>query len=267
MTSSADIVARPSIDPTPWRSVGPLDVDALAKARLATINIVQWLARIANSFVAAGTAESRVLLEFRPADAAFVTKPFADNLTLELRLPTLEMQFHEAGKAVPHIFNPEERSPAEAEAWLLVELLHRGVDRAKFSKTLPYNVPGLMSGDAEDYSPQSCQQALAQLTAWFGNAAAVLAATPGRSVAGPVDIVCWPQTLNLSPVSKIGSALADYGFTPGDGQIAEPYFYRNLPATNGSAAAKTRSVLTASQLLAETDPAAAAIAFIKAATG
>ena len=58
-----------------------------------------------------------------------------------MRLPTLEMQFHEHGKPVPHILDPEEHSPAEVEAWMLVELLHRGVDREKFSKTLPYSNP------------------------------------------------------------------------------------------------------------------------------
>jgi len=260
MTSSAETAA-----PARWQSVGPLDVEALAKARMQTINLVQWLARIANSYVAAGGAEERVLLAFRPADAAFFTKPFAGNLSLELRLPTLEMQFHESGKAVPHIFNPEERSPAEAEAWLLVELLHRGVDRAKFSKKLPYNVPGLMSGDAEDYSPQSCQPALMQLQAWLANAATVLDATARASGADTVDIVCWPQTLTLSAMSNGGSRRADYGFTPGDAQVPEPYFYRNRSAAKEKAPSKAK--LTAPKLLAENDPAAAAVAFMTSTSG
>jgi len=257
MTSSPDPLARPLAEPPGWQSVGAIEADALAKARSEAINLVQWLARIATSFVTAGTAEERLMLEFRPADAAFSTKKFANDLALELRLPSLELQFCEGGKPVPHVFDPEGRSPAEVEAWLLVELLHRGVDRAKFSKKLPYKVPGLMSGDAEDHSPQSHQPALEQLTAWFRNAAAVLVRAAGAEGAA---VNCWPQTLSLSTASNIGSA--DSGFAPGDAQIPEPYFYRSLGVAKGSTASKARSVLAASALLAESDPAATAIAFM-----
>ena len=100
------------------------------KARELTLNIVQWLARIANSYVADRSTKDRVTLDFR-TDGSFVTKTFEHGLALELRLPSLEMQFQERGKLVPHILDPEERSPAEVEAWILVELLHRGLDRDK----------------------------------------------------------------------------------------------------------------------------------------
>ena len=174
MTSTADTGAKASIDSAPWRELRPIDVDALAKARSELTNLIQWPARIANSYVAGDLSDERVTLEFRPGTAAFVTKTFDQRLSLELRLPTLELQFIENGKAAPHIFDPEERSPAEVEAWFLVELLHRGVDRSKFSKKLPYDISGLMTGDADDHSPQSCLPALTQLTAWYRNAAAAI---------------------------------------------------------------------------------------------
>lgn len=265
MTSSADPVAKPMIETARWQSVGPLDVDALAKARSEAINLAQWLARIANSFVTADTADERIALEFRPTDAAFVTKKFARDLSLELRLPRLEMQFREGGRAVPHIFDPEERSPAEAEAWLLVELLHRGLDRVKFSKKLPYKIPGLMTGDAEDHSPQSHLPALTQIMAWFRNAAAALDEVARATGTGAANAgtICRPQTLSLSSILNAGSAQIDIGFTPGDARIPEPYFYRSLPTAKGAATGKTNSVLTASALLAKGEPAAAAIAFLK----
>ena len=174
MTSSADRAAKSLADPARWRLAG--DPQALEKARIEMINIVQWLARVANSYVTARTPDDRVLLGFRAADAAFVTKTFDDGLALEMRLPSLEMQFVENGRAAPHILDPEEHSPAEVEAWLLVELLHRGIDRSKFTKQLPYSVPNLMTGDAEDYSPHSCESGLKALMAWFQNAAEVLEA-------------------------------------------------------------------------------------------
>jgi hypothetical protein len=247
MTSSVDTV------PARWRALEIGDRQALAKAQTLTFNIVQWLARMANSYVADRAPEDRVLLEFRGADAAFVTKTLKNGQALEMRLPSLEMQFLENGQPNPHILDPEEHSPAEAEAWLLVEMLHRGIDRSKFSKKLPYSVPDLMSGDADDYSPLECQQGLAQLAVWFQNAAAVLEAAAGSKA----KIVCSPQTLSLYSASK-----PEFGFSPGDAQSAEPHFYKR--ASNGAAGGK-RSILTASKLMTEADPAAAAVRFLTGA--
>ncbi len=237
----------------------------LRKARAETLNLIQWLARVANSYVPAGFPEGRQQLEYRAATATFLTRPFDKDLTLALQMPTLEMQFHGHRKAEPHIFDPEERSPAEAEAWLLVELLHRGVDTARFSKKLPYDIPGLMTGDAADHSPQSCQHALTQLTAWFRKAAAILDAAAWTSDTEQTCIVCWPQTLSLSCASKGGSARPDIGFSPGDADHNEPYFYRGHRASNGPGTRKGRSILTASELLAASDPAATAFGFLTTA--
>jgi hypothetical protein len=238
-----------------WPAIEACDREVLVRARTEAINLVQWLARIANSFSAGATPEERILLEFRSTDGAFVTKPFDRDMAVEMRLPSLEMQFLEGGRPVPHIFDPEEHSPAEVEAWLLVELLHRGLDRTKFSKNLPYSVPGLMTGDAEDHSPQACRQGLTQLAAWFRNAAAVLGSADG---AGKARVVCLPRTLDLVCLSGRGCEAA-VGFSPGDAQNPEPSFY--VGAANG----RQRSILTASQLAAESDPATTATTFIRAA--
>jgi hypothetical protein len=258
------MAAKSVIDLAPWRFAAMGDPQALAKARAAAINVVQWLARIANSYVTARPPDERVLLIFRAADAAFATKTFGDGLSLEMRLPSLEMQFLENGRPAPHILDPEEHSPAEVEAWLLVELLHRGVDRTKFTKQLSYSIPNLMSGDAENYSPQSCRRGLVELRAWFQNAAVILeAAAP----AGTPGIVCRPQTLELSCAMEADSKPANFGFSPGDGRCPEPYFYRNASAKEKSTGGSKRSILTASQLLADDDPADIAITFIRAAAG
>ena len=230
---------------------------ALNEARVLTINIAQWLARIANSYVPAGAPEARTALEFHSTEPAFVTKSFDNGWTLEMRLPALTMQFRENGRPMPHVFDPEEHSPAETEAWLLVELLHRGIDREKFSKKLPYEIAGLMSGDAEDHAPQACRQGLLELTEWFQNAAAALEAATLAAGAGSADIVCDPRTLSLS------CAVPSIGFSPGDAGLPEPYFYKNHRAANGSAAAGRRLVLTASELQAAPDLAAAVRAFLQ----
>jgi hypothetical protein len=235
MTSSVEFAARQAFPV--WPASQP-DREMFAKARNQTLNLAQWLARIANSYVAGDRQEDRVLLSF--SRGVFVSKSFDREYALELRLPSLELQFHEGGKPVPHILNPEEHSPAETEAWILVELLHRGIERDKFSKSLPYATDNLMSGDAEDYTPEACAGGLELLNAWFCAAASVLS-PDGR-------VACRPESLMLM------AAMDSAGFSPGDALHDEPYFFCGVGSN--------RRYLTASQLVNEKNPVATAEEFI-----
>lgn len=246
MTSSASTKAKLIAAPL-WEDIPESDPREFAQARNETLNLVQWLARIANSYVPAPLPDERVILGFRSADPAFVTQEFEGSTALELRLANLKMQFLEHGRPVPHVFDPEEHSPAKVEAWLLVELLHRGIDRTKFSKKLPYVVPNLMSGDAEDHSPMACQNGLAQLVVWLRNAASILSSVHSGS-----SVVALPQTLTLISKSKNGLELGS-GFSVGDA-ATEPYFFVKR--------ATKQSVLKASQLQNESNPGIAAAQFI-----
>jgi len=249
MTSSAEGIAKTARPSLVWEDIPAGDEAEFVKARTELLNLVQWPARIANSYVTAKMPEDRVVLEFRSADPAFITQTFAHEVALEIRLANLRMQFLDHGRPVPHIFDPEEHSPAKVEAWLLVELLHRGIDRTKFSKKLPYAVPNLMSGDAEDHSPTTCQNGLAQLAVWFRNAASVLSSAKSGS-----RVVALPQTLTLTYISK-NKPEPGRGFSIGD-ETVEPHFF---VISTGS---QKRSVLKASQLRDESNPGIAAAQFI-----
>jgi hypothetical protein len=267
MTSSADAFGNSATNAARWCTLAVGDLTELPRARTEAINLVQWLARIANSYVSDGAPERRTDLEFRAVDAAFVTKRFANGIALELRLPSLELQFLDNGKPVPHNFDPEEHSPAEVEAWILVELLHRGVDRKKFSKKLPYRIPGLMTGDAEDHSPQSFHHGLTQLKVWFQDATVVLDAAARAAGADRTPIICLPQTLDLRCAPEPGAKQGELGFSPGDAQNPEPYFYAYSSATNSAVGNRKRAVLKGSTVLAQSDPAAAGMMLAKLAPG
>ena len=258
MTSLVD--AAEKFDVPPWQPVGAVDFGELSKARMETFNLVQWLARVGNSHVEDDVPEQRVELQFCASDGALATKRFGANLALELRLPSLEMQFLEGGSPAPHIFDPDDRSPAEVEAWILVELLHRGISPEKFSKRLPYPVAGLMSGDAPRHSPRSCGRGLAELSAWLKNAAAVLDAASRATGIDSPRVVALPQTLALACISGEQNR-ARLGFQPGDGEEPEPYFYAAVGSAAGAIGNK-HAILRASELLAEPDPAAAAIRWL-----
>jgi hypothetical protein len=264
MTNSPDPRGARATSATPWRPLAAGDTAELERARNEAINLVQWLARIAHSYVTGGVPERRTDLDFNAVGACFTTQPFADGVSLQMRLPDLRLQFLANGEPVPHVFDPDGRSPAEVEAWILVELLHRGIDREKFSKKLPYTIAGLMTGDAVDHEPQACREGLAQLTAWLGNAAAVLDAAAHAAGATKIRIICLPQTLDLALASDSAGRQIDLGFSPGDKQNPEPYFYTGR-AGNGASEKPARRIAMGSALLTQNDPARAAAMLLKTA--
>jgi hypothetical protein len=234
----------------------------LERARNEALNVVQWLARVACSYVTNGDPERRLDLDYHAVEAAVVTKNFADGVALEMRLPDLHLQFLHNGKPAPHVFDPQERSPAEAEAWILVELLHRGIDREKFSKQLPYSVPGLLTGDAEDYAPGACRSGLTELAGWFDKAASVFTEAMRLPGAEKPVVSCLPRTLDLAVAAPAGAKRPLLGFSFGDTQHSEPYFYAAGPANSPKVERRTMS---AAKLLAATDIAETAALLTKLA--
>jgi hypothetical protein len=227
MTSSPEQVHAAAAQ-TRWRNVGTRDARSLSRARWLMHNMIQWPTRIANSYVAGTTWKERSRLAWDDTDDAVVTQAFEGDFAFKLHLPTLNMWFLERGRRMPHTMNPQERSPAEVEAWLLVELLHRGIDRSAFSTQLPYRFPDLLTGDAEDYDPQSCAAELAELAGWFHNAAFAFVQAAGEvdSAQSP-RIDCWPQHLTLTCMLRghAGTRPVEMGFSPGRAGSDELHFY------------------------------------------
>jgi len=238
-----------------WSPVGLASSEEFARARTEALNVAQWLVRIANSYVDHTSGLERILLSYRPADQAFVTRPFFDNLAVEMRLPSLKLQFLEGDKPTPHVFDPHERSPAEVEAWILVELLHRGLDRTRFSKALPYSIAGLMTGDADDYAPATCQLGLEELARWFNNATAVMRFLVTK--VGDGMIACWPETMELKFVGYDEHPI-EIIFSPGQGETRGPSF--SMGRADGP-----KTELTASELARVENPVATTLAFMNAA--
>jgi hypothetical protein len=235
-----------STDAAGWRPVGELDPGLLGKGRSLALSVAQWPARVANSYVAGPTWIDRMYLEWDAAAGTLVTPSFDRELAIGLDLATLQMWFLEQRRRVPHSFDPEGRSPAQAEAWILVELLHRGVATTQFSKALPYELPDLMSGDAEEYSPQSCAAELRELAAWYHNASISLRAAAKRIGVAAPHIACNPQDLTLMCQVKVGAGQpknqkVEVGFSPGRHATDDPYFYVKAASGNPGAPSMLRA--------------------------
>src|SRR5499427_5498574 len=84
------------------------------------------------------------------------------------------------------------------------------------------------------YGPAGLSDALAELAAWFGNAAVSLGAIHrqmlGRKLAAS-PLRCWPHHFDLATLTTLTARNADTtgyvgaGLSPGDEYYDEPYFY------------------------------------------
>ncbi|MGD9667761.1 MAG: hypothetical protein AB7U75_01755 [Hyphomicrobiaceae bacterium] len=215
-----------------WPKFNEIENGKLSAARRQAHNAVHWLVRFANSYIEPedGNAHTRLLWNAR--EGVIQTKPFLDDYSVELRVGPLEMQFREGDKPVPHTLGFEERTPAHVEAWVLVELLHRGIDRSRYTKSLPYAANDLMTGDSEDFEAEAYRHELSVIDQSFRTGTAVIQAlrnTLDGSVAADAQLSCWPEPfqigfeIGLPPGS--GSKRLRIGIAPGDGVRPEPYFF------------------------------------------
>ena len=99
----------------------------------------------------------------------------------------LHMQFLEHGRPAPHVLDMDDRSPAHVEGWILVELLHRGVDRERFSKALPFEVQNAMWGDHEKFSTADYEAEIAALSQWLVAGADGGEVAPGMAITVPAS--------------------------------------------------------------------------------
>lgn len=209
---------------------GKSDPNAMAEARAQAANVLHWLARVAHSYIDPEPEGGHVRLKFDPVRRAFRTRAFAANVSLEMRLPALELQFREGEKLVPHVLHVEGHSPAKIEAWVLVELLHRGIDRDRFSKELPYDVATLMSGDHVEFAPDQLADELTVLSNWLGDAEQILTPIAEANGIGG-ELQCWPDqfhvgvVLPLEPGGVIRDKALRVGLSLGDERCADPYYF------------------------------------------
>jgi len=258
-----------------WRPVGGADPHCLGEARRQAHSAAQWLARLAHSYMAPQPDARHTLLRWDPQRLALVTQEFLPALTAELRIPGLALQFKQDGRPVPHVIEADDRTPAEVEAWILVELLHRGLDRDRFSKSLPYQMPDLITGDAVGYVAAPLAAELGELAAWFANAAEILGAIASEAPPAPASPTlapwCWPQLFHLAvllplhPHDPSRGPMLRAGFSLGDGGSDQACFY--VMPHDAAATPPSASVLPAASFLAERQPAEAVLDRLRAAIG
>lgn len=244
-----------------WQMVDLPAASRMAEARRQAHNAIHWLARFANSYVDPEPEDRHTELLWHDDHASIRTKTFAQNLSVELRIAGLDMQFCEASEPVPHVLSFQERTPAHVEAWALVELLHRDVDRDRFSKKLPYPGRDVMLGDSEEHEVDAYRDELVSLHGWLRNAAAVTSAVRhelSRELGEDLSetpVICWPETFQLGieiPLQQgLGAKALRVGLSAGDALRPDPFFFTDTTEQSTSGDIDAANILSVQRIQTE----------------
>lgn len=237
-----------------WSDLKSVDGRELSLAKNLALNGVQWLARISKSYDERPAPGGVIELAWGPRPQSLTTLTFSKGLSLELRLPEMQLQFAVDGTLVPHVLDMDGRTPAAVEAWVLVELLHHGIDRSRFSKALPHRAPGLMEGDGSSYDVAGQRHGLQALTAWLVHARTILGVI-GTDTDSDVrlDAATLESSVRVrdTKASAKDRASMKTAFSFGDGANAQPYFYVATGKPAGGPMGQSAVILPAAQIFAE----------------
>ena len=197
-------------------------------------NTLFWVARGANSFLKNMPQNRHLSLLWDGESQDFRTRYFEKQFQIGLNIRELEIYFCENGEKVPHSFCFDDRTPAFAEAWYLVELLHRDLDQSKFSTSLPFESPFMLMGDTEDHNASLYNQELEALHVCLLRSMRLLQRIPS-SLAPIKSLLHQPSQITLEPETfaleytafsseATGQKIA-VGFSVGDHLRPEPFYF------------------------------------------
>ncbi len=197
-------------------------------------NALFWVARGANSFLEYLPQNQHLGLLWDVNAQDFRTRYFEKHFQIGLNIRELEIYFCEDGLKVPHSFCFDDRTPAFAEAWYLVELLHRDLDQSKFSTSLPFDSPSMLMGDTQDHNAslynhelEALHVSLLRSVRLFQRIPHLLA--PVKSLLHqPNKIALEPETFTLEYTAFFSETTGRkiiIGFSAGDHLRPEPFYF------------------------------------------
>ena len=214
-----------------WAPLRDIDRRHLSEARLQAHHAVQWLARAARAYVPPQPDDGHTNLGWDRALGGFTTHPLTDGAWLSLRLTDLTLALHAGEGNVEH-FNLEGHPDAHARRWLGEQLGKRGFDARALDAPSPYEMPTHAVSRGTPYGTAGLKDALAELAAWFGNAALSLGVVQERMTARHLEaspVRCWPHHFDLATLTTLTArdptGYIGAGLSPGDDYYDEPYFY------------------------------------------
>ncbi len=233
------------MDSLTWRPLRGVDGRRLKAARLQAHYAAQWLARAARAYIPPQPDDGHTSLQWEDGLDGFVTHPLADGARLSLQITTLTLALHDGAEATrARSLSLAARPDAEARRWLGEQLTLRGIDARGLDTPAPYEIPTSAIAGGASYDVAGLADALAELAAWYANAAVLLGRVRtqmlGRKLAAQ-PACCWPHHFDLATLTMLPTRNPDTagfigaGFSPGDEHYDEPYFYVSVyPAPDPS---------------------------------
>ena len=266
-----------------WRPIGGVDFGRLREARLQAHHAVQWLARAARAYVPPQPDDRHTNLGWDDETNCFITQP-SDDLDLGLRLTDLKLVL--VGESVQVSFALDGRTDADTRLRLGDLLAAHDLEPGRLDAKLPYEIPDHALARAGTYDAGGLADALSELAAWFANADRSLDRVWEQMVArghAPSPVRTWPHHFDMATLILLEGGNATHarsvnaGFSPGDENYEEPYFYVSpypypdpaklppLPLGHWHRQGFTAAVLPASKIVATADRQAASETFLDAA--
>lgn len=218
---------------TSWRRFGAFDVKRLVDTRLMLHHAVQPAAAPGRSLVDARPDDSQTALEWSNELQALVGERIAgrEPWCAALRPADLTLLVLTPEREGASALLLAGRSLDEAFAWLQGRAAELGSEVSRLSPERPYEIPGHAVADGTSF-PAPPPPELAELARHFSNSDRLFRDfLRDRQEATPVR--CWPHhfdigaSIRLDPTAGDESPTVGFGLSPGDEEIAEPYFYVN----------------------------------------
>jgi hypothetical protein len=277
-----------SIRESDWMPLRGIDQRRLSEARLQAHYAVQWLGRAARAYVPPQPDDEHTNLGWDGALDGFTTHPLKDGAWLSLKITDLTLALHVGeGRTQVQSFSLDGRSDAQARQWLSEQLGAQGLDAHALDAPSPHEMPAHAISQGAPYGPAGLRDALAELAAWFGNAALLIGSIQrqmiGRKLAAS-PARCWPHHFDLATLTTLPARSPDAtryvgaGLSPGDEHYDEPYFYVSVYPEPDPAALPSlptlghwhlrdfvAAVATAHKIVAAKNPQAETDEFLRAA--
>lgn len=232
--STTEPSPSPSPSPSSWRPLRPSIAMDLRHARLQLHYAAQFATALGISYLPAKPDDSHTNLGWNPSHEALESREVIDGalrLQVAVRPADLTLLVLLDG-AVTEPIPLHGISIQQAESALRSALTAAGLDGRRLTLRRHYELPPnrLATGATFDASHN---EALAELSSWYANAAVVL--EEYRSRTGGSEIRCWPHHFDIATLVEFGPGVSSgAGMLPGDAMYPEPYFYVNAyPAPAG----------------------------------
>ena len=213
-----------------WKKLTTVNLDALGDARKQSHQAVQIPAAVGISYLVPRSDYSHGSLSWLENLGVFAIDELqsSENYRFIIRLENLTLSILENSGKIVSEYILDNRTQDEALLWVKEQLSKLGFDAGKFTTSMKYSIPSYPQIEGEPFIIKN-KIAFYEFPKYFANAGLVLK-TVAEKQKNMSKILCWPHHFDLAAtINNIDksdkSKMIGLGFSPGDENYAEPYFY------------------------------------------